>query len=866
MVNNVTGANDRSDAPFTLLPRAVDVKVNGSDGPVTLSNNEKISVTWTSTGNRTFCDLGGVRQIPDGNNYIPNMPPSGTLNVYAAVYPDTANQVWVGCRKSDGSGTVYDFVAVNPSSSATLQVVAPNGGEKIELGKPYTILFSMGGVSQYSIALYKNDQWYHWILKDVPVGKEGYVWTPSLTEYGTDLGPMYKIYITGQKADGTGYVDDKSDAPFSFIASTTPAPLVNLEAGYADYYKSANGVLELPFASVDDVTLWWRSTSVSSCAITPILPGYESVGGKVPINGAASTGRIDKTTTYTITCARSDGQGSVSDSLMVRLTPPPNTGRFSISVSSTPAPQKFVPGAADITVARMQFDASSSLENVRVPGAMFIYTDNAPVDPTNCFAYNGTTRLNSAPINPNNSGTTSQAYTFAFDSVQFTAAKGTVKTVAIKCAVPYNAPAGSFSFGLQSGVSVIGTGATSKLSIAPTVATNPGNKMTIAGSSGTLAVSNDPSTPAYQIAVGGATDFTLGSYKFTAKLEDVKLDKIGLALAKETAYPGDLVNMYLYDGSTLIGTATFIGNNYTAVSALSQPVTVAKNSSKTIVVKGDFANIGTGQPGRSGDLIKVSIVTSSGQTSGTGASSGSTIVATGSTSAAGVRIFKSYPTFIYSTTGTTAANGVNDLLVLNVTASHAGSVMLNKLVFNIAASNATLSQPTFFGPNGSVGTAKINSAGTVITVTFNSSANTSDASVAPGQTKTYTLRGTVALTGAGGTGSIATSLRADKTFKGMLPVASISGSSIIWSPNDYTSSQATDADWTNGYGLGGCFASVGIGNNCTARVIAKGGDMAASGVEIGTPASESASVNLNLANALSALEQTLVSLIALLGL
>src|SRR3989338_5684106 len=88
--NKVTGKEDTSDAPFTLLPRAVDIKVNGSDGPVKLSDNELITITL-NTNKVTSCALRGVRQTFGG--YIfedTQVKMDGPINTYF-VYASTRN-------------------------------------------------------------------------------------------------------------------------------------------------------------------------------------------------------------------------------------------------------------------------------------------------------------------------------------------------------------------------------------------------------------------------------------------------------------------------------------------------------------------------------------------------------------------------------------------------------------------------------------------------------------------------------------------------------------------------------------------------------------------------------------------------------
>lgn len=224
-VNNTTGASDRSDAPFTLLSKSIDLKVNGSDGGITVSDGQKLFMSWT-TANYAFtqCKLSGARLTRGGAiTEIPNLPSSGSRTVYAHVsYPGAFTSIGLECATEGGAVKKTDYVSVvSGSVSASITVISPNAGEKIPLDQPYLIRLNQSGLKSLSIALYKNDQWLEWLTKD-STPTETLNWTPMRTTVvNPESGAVYKIYITGLKADGTGYVDDKSDAPFSFVSSPT---------------------------------------------------------------------------------------------------------------------------------------------------------------------------------------------------------------------------------------------------------------------------------------------------------------------------------------------------------------------------------------------------------------------------------------------------------------------------------------------------------------------------------------------------------------------------------------------------------------------------------------------------------------------
>lgn len=91
---------------------------------------------------------------------------------------------------------------------------------------PSFISWEMYGVKKISVALYRNNKFFKWIVKDMPVDKEqtyGYhEWLPSTLVPQNMTGAdkkNFKFYIIGQKAIGKGTVTDKSEFPFAFIVA-----------------------------------------------------------------------------------------------------------------------------------------------------------------------------------------------------------------------------------------------------------------------------------------------------------------------------------------------------------------------------------------------------------------------------------------------------------------------------------------------------------------------------------------------------------------------------------------------------------------------------------------------------------------------
>src|SRR3989344_200784 len=178
VVNNVTGAWDRSDAPFTLTPRSIDLTVDGSDGPVSISSPLKaVNLAWKISPGNTNCSLSVHQRQAE---VIPATSSSRRVNIDFIGMEITT--VGISCTSSNGQ-YVTDYVTVNTTQAwpqASLQVTSPNGGEKIPLdGSLQYITWNEAGLGTVDIALYKNDQWLGWINNSVtPDGKIS--WTPSM--------------------------------------------------------------------------------------------------------------------------------------------------------------------------------------------------------------------------------------------------------------------------------------------------------------------------------------------------------------------------------------------------------------------------------------------------------------------------------------------------------------------------------------------------------------------------------------------------------------------------------------------------------------------------------------------------------------
>lgn len=508
-------------------------------------------------------------------------------------------------------------------------------------------------------------------------------------------------------------------------------------------------------------------------------------------------------------------------------------GSIIVGRSSSPASQTITPGGTGILMANFQFDASQSGEDVRfssAPVAVAVGGSASVGSLTGCQIFDGTTALNSGSnvLNPSSVATS----TITLDN-PITVAKGTVKTLGMKCNVSGSASNGnSFYWDVADASSWTFTGATSGTTISGTDASDSAAVFTIGA--GTVAVSTDASNPSYALAAAGATGVTNNVVKVRATNENVNLTKLGLTLTNTaSSSASDLVKVTIWDGATKVGEAFFTGSATTATSTFTTPVSLVKNVDKVLTIKMDLSSIGVGEPVTfSGHLLAVDYLNGEG----TGAQSGTTVFTTGSGASNGTRVAKSFPTVALGGTinGTT---GLSDgrLMQFKVTADASGPIGITQFAINLATTTASVTNVNILGftdSGYSTPISGVSSDGSLeatanavpgtgnIVVSVQTSGGTATAIQVPaGSTRYFEVRGSISGTATGA--AVTTKLLGSSSFPSsaagvsanpLLAAASLTGNEFIWSPNSTTTATRNDQDWTNGYGVtglpaGGLFAT-----------------------------------------------------------
>ena len=522
-------------------------------------------------------------------------------------------------------------------------------------------------------------------------------------------------------------------------------------------------------------------------------------------------------------------------------------GSLTVSVSTQPTAKTIISGANELEFARYVFNAGQSGEDVRLSSIPVYYdTTGTRTDLTNCYLFDGTTKVSDV-LNPSTSDTASSTnITFAGGIV---IPKGTTKTLSMKCNIKTGVTT-KYWWGLDTGQTTSYTGATGVTSgqtIAESMNESSGQIMT-AAANGSYTVTND-TTIAYKIVQADTAGVTLAAYNFTAGLQEgVTLKQIALQLGNTASNsPSDFVNqtVTLWNGSTQVGSAHFDGANDAypdyATSTLSTPVVIAAGATVKITVKATLvahdANTNTDSTAGNGGYGSFLAVNYDGNNNGsngnyaTGNDSGATISGTSSdTSTSGIRVFKTVPTIEDVTTASALIAG-SDLYKIKVTAGSKGDIALRRLSFSVVGSGPGTTSFSLYGPSGMVHsaatatTSDTNITGDRLTIVFTDT--NVDRKIEAGSSKTYSLRATTipGLTTTG-TESLSFALLQDtaySTSSGAYLMSTVSGieadntasttNYMVWTPFSTTTSATTAAinanlDWTNSYGLPG-FPSVG---------------------------------------------------------
>lgn len=837
-VGSVSTSTSAYDPGAATTKNIGDTGIKFSGVKFTAGSTEDIklySIRWRQVGSVSSADLANVVTFVNGTSYPTTVDSTGKY--YTTVFP---GGILIAKGNSADAYIQGDVVGGNASSRTV----------DFDLDKVTDVYF-IGQTYGYGIAPSGTyTPWYN-----------GYVVTlsgASVTTIGKDTSTAnaaQNIAINVANQPLGGYVVDLKGEAIS-VQSTVFT--VATSSGATGLLTNVSVVDENGNVVAGPVDATWSSgthTLTFTDTITyPLGRHVYSLRGKVPTGFGNSKTIVVSTTPSSgwtsITGQTTGNSVTLSNGAFSLNTMTTKSGALAVSVASTPVAQSIIAGAQGVTFANINLDATQSGEDVRL-ASIPLTIDNgdnsfegSATNLSTCQMWDGATALNggSNVVNPSTTATTSAVTaTFTLDN-SLTVAKGTTKVLAVKCNVSSSSHSSSqFQVGMTSaqatGLSV--TGVTSGSTVSATDGgVGNGQIMTIA-SAGTLtatAASTAVSQPALALVAAGTSGVTMGNVKFHATNEDIQVQKIGLTLANGTygsanrgaagnsghAAKDDVATAYIYNGATLIGTASFTDS--TATSTLSTPVTIPANSDVTLTIKANISSIGINNEAGIGDTVKVDPLNAQG----IGLASSQQVNITATAGVNGVQIFKSVPTVALGTgacTGT-GCNGTNQVIKsINVTANAAGPISVEQLKFDVATSSATIDamNVVVYDNTGGVATSTFGAqiAGSAMasapTLTF-----TGGPVIIPaGTTYNFKLVGTVTPGGSATNWSVNATLQGDSAaVAGIGSSPSVIGtttavanataqSGFIWSDNATTTAALGDVDWFNGYQASG-LPSIGL--------------------------------------------------------
>ena len=539
--------------------------------------------------------------------------------------------------------------------------------------------------------------------------------------------------------------------------------------------------------------------SIASYTPAPSAPQPSTVGAQTiptPFAPSPSASKVQVASTTTPSPTNAPTHTPIVGAQPIGLQ---TQASSTLTVSIPSSDGQVVPPGNNIALGKIQFSAGGGDVSLSAIPLHLTVGGGSVSDLSGCQLFYAAMPLNSAvsPVNGQNVFKLTQSLTVL---------KGTTVTLTPTCNVNNDIIDGTtFAWGIDATDSWSPTDNTSKGVVAKNIISSAGQVITMSVN-GSITISVDVSTPPYSISAGGATGVTMGVYTFRPKNEAINLAQIGLTLA--SGVTGDLSKLYIYNGPTLLGIANFNNGAATTISTLTTSLTLPVNTDTQLTIKTDIGNIGSGQLGKEGDLVKVDLLNAQG----IGAYTGAMISANGSAGISSVRIFKSYPAVLLDALPSSSGFTNNvPLARFEVTANPAGPVNINEINFDIAPTsgvtfghlnvvvyNNAAYQPL---PNGSsVSTGVVNISenlqpiGGVLTYA-------NSITIPAGRTYYFQLQGNFSSSPTG-LGSVTTKLQGDSSFSGMNTASEVSGN-FVWSPNMNGTSGVNDADWANGYQISG---------------------------------------------------------------
>ncbi len=281
-------------------PVTVDIKANGSDGPVTITNGDSYVYNWTSS-NATTCDF--TSPFPS------SVTLSGSNSVAAGsafYYPTSGSPVTITVTCSNGSTSATDSVVIQLGSSPTPVTVdiKANGSDG-----PVTITDGDSYVYNWTSSNATSCDFTSPFPSSVTLsGGPNTVAAGSAFYYPT-VGHPVTITVTCTNGSSTA-----TDSVVIQLATITPVVTVDIKANGSDGPVTIN--------NGDSYVYTWVSTNATSCDFTSPFPSSVTLSGgpnTVAAGSAFYYPTVGHPVTITVTC--NNGSSTATDSVVIQLAP-----------------------------------------------------------------------------------------------------------------------------------------------------------------------------------------------------------------------------------------------------------------------------------------------------------------------------------------------------------------------------------------------------------------------------------------------------------------------------------------------------------------------------------------------------------------
>lgn len=260
------------DTQSCVSPK-VDVKINGSSGPLTVvvGSNPSLNITWTSAGGVWGCQATG--------NWLGSKESSGSVYVSSFSGPLSVGQYEYGIKCNSNSGYVSSSISVNVIEPTVTLTANDSTSVSIISGNSVVLKWSATNATSCS-----NN------------------WSSNKAISGTETSPV----LTASKTFTVNCVDSLGNYKSTSV-DVTVNKMVDIIANNSD------GPVTIVVG--DSVSLFWTSTGATSCNASST--GNDFTGYKYNQGSATIYPLNSGTRTYTISCSGTNG--TATDSVIVNV-------------------------------------------------------------------------------------------------------------------------------------------------------------------------------------------------------------------------------------------------------------------------------------------------------------------------------------------------------------------------------------------------------------------------------------------------------------------------------------------------------------------------------------------------------------------